>query len=76
MTSRKNVGAELKKNEWWQSVPSHRVLAKNGSIATRIEWGGHMGDSTTEEREEWLREEGVRFDINGRALGATFTDFV
>lgn len=75
MTSRKNVGAVLKKNEWLSLIPSHRVLAKNGSIGTKIEWGGHMGDFTQEEREDILREEGIRFDKNGRALGATFTEF-
>jgi O6-methylguanine-DNA--protein-cysteine methyltransferase len=75
MTSRKNMGAALKKNEWWPTVPSHRVIAKNGSIGTRLEWGGHLGDFSTEERMEVLQHEGMRFDVNGRALGSTFTEF-
>ena len=67
------MGSALKKSEWWEVVPVHRVLAKNASIGSSVDWGEHGQD--LEERIELLEDEGMRFDSRGKLLGASFTEF-
>lgn len=73
MMSRRNFGGALKKNEWWPLVPDHRVVASNGGVGRGVDYGNH--GASVEERVEMLREEGMRFDINGKLLGSTFSEF-
>ena len=73
MTSRTHMGATLKKQEWWEKVPVHRVIAKNAGIDGQIEWGQHGQDVET--RRKLLEEEGARFDSRGNLLGASFREF-
>lgn len=73
MTSRKAFGGALKKNQWWPLVPDHRVVASNGGMARGVDYGDH--GASVEDRVEMLREEGVRFDRNGKLLGSSFSEF-
>lgn len=68
MTSLRAVGLALEKNPWPPVTPCHRVVAFNGGIGVKgADWGEHGLDM--EERFNLLRDEGVRFDKNGRLLG-------
>lgn len=73
MTSRKIFGGALKKNQWWPLVPDHRVVASNGGVGRGVDYGDH--GASVEDRVEMLKEEGVRFDINGKLLGSSFSAF-
>lgn len=41
MTSRRNMGSALKKEEWWDRVPVWRVVERNAGVGGGTEWGGH-----------------------------------
>lgn len=71
--SRTAFGGALRKNEWWPLVPDHRVVASNGGVGRGSDYGNH--GASAEDRVEMLREEGVRFDINGKLLGGSFSGF-
>lgn len=73
MMSRTAFGGALRKNEWWPLVPDHRVVASNGGVGRGSDYGNH--GASAEDRVEMLREEGVRFDINGKLLGGSFSGF-
>ncbi len=73
MTSRTAFGGALKKNQWWPLVPDHRVVAANGGVGSGVDYGNH--GASVEDRVEMLREEGMRFAVNGKMLGSTFSDF-
>lgn len=73
MMSRKAFGGALKKNEWWPLVPDHRVVASNGGVGSGVDYGVH--GASVEDKVEILREEGMRFDRNGKLLGGKFSDF-
>ncbi|KAJ5885194.1 hypothetical protein N7495_009704 [Penicillium taxi] len=74
-SSARAVGNAMRTNPFAPEVPCHRVLAAGGSL------GGYKGEwrvSTHKFRDEKilrLKEEGVDFDVSGKALGVCFTDF-
>lgn len=74
-SSARAIGSAMRNNPFAPVVPCHRVLAANGKI------GGFGGDWGEEgrfvgEKRRLLKEEGVRFDGRGTAVGSPFTDFV
>ena len=73
MTSRKNIGSVLKRPQWWDIIPVHRVILKQVWVGGSLEWGNH--GQPLRERIEMLEDEGVRFDVEGKPLGSTFTNF-
>ena len=74
MTSVRIIQLSIQKNRYPGIIPCHRVVAGNGGIGRGTEWGDHGFE--VGERREMLREEGVRFDKNGRLLGPGFFEFV
>lgn len=73
MAPRKAFGGALKKNQWWPLIPDHKVVASNGGVGREVNYGDH--GASIEDRIEMLREEGMRFDINGKLLGSSFSEF-
>lgn len=73
MTPKSHIASALRKNVFAPDVPDHRVVDSNGGIGRFIDWGDH--GEHWEVRREMLAEEGMRFDKNGRLLGASFTSF-
>lgn len=55
-------------------APCHRILARDGSIGG---FGGQWGEGSenAKVKKAWLREEGVRFDVKGKAVGRVFDGF-
>jgi alkylated DNA nucleotide flippase Atl1 len=52
------------------NIPVHRILDHNGGIGKpSCDFGNHMPDLDDDEQRALLRDEGVRFDKNGRLLG-------
>jgi methylated-DNA-[protein]-cysteine S-methyltransferase len=68
MTCARAVGNAMRNNPFAPGVPCHRVLAGDGSLGG---FGGHWGEEGkfAGEKRRLLREEGVRFDGKGRAVG-------
>jgi methylated-DNA-[protein]-cysteine S-methyltransferase len=68
MTCARAVGNAMRNNPYAPGVPCHRVLAGDGSLGG---FGGEWGEEGkfAGEKRRLLREEGVRFDGKGRAVG-------
>lgn len=76
-SSPRAVGGVMKGNHWAPEVPCHRVLAANGELGGfKGSWGrnGEVGKND-DKKIALLREEGVKFDGKGRAVGAVWTGF-
>ncbi len=74
MTSVRAIQLAIQKNPCPGIIPCHRVVASNGGIGVYgTDWGSH--GFGPDERREMLREEGARFDKNGRLLGPSFGEF-
>jgi len=67
-TCARAIGNAMRSNPFAPLVPCHRVLAADGSIGG---FGGHWGEEGkfAGEKRRLLREEGVRFDGAGKAVG-------
>lgn len=74
-TCARAVGNAMRNNPFAPVVPCHRVLAHDGQIGG---FGGHWGEEGkyAGRKRDMLREEGVRFDGRGRAVGEPFRKFV
>jgi methylated-DNA-[protein]-cysteine S-methyltransferase len=68
MTCARAVGNAMRNNPFAPGVPCHRVLAGDGTLGG---FGGHWGEEGkfAGDKRRLLREEGVRFDGKGRAVG-------
>lgn len=73
-SSARAVGNAMRRNPFAPEVPCHRILAADGKIGG---FGGEWGDDGrfAKEKRRLLREEGVKFDGYGRAVGSPFTAF-
>ena len=67
-TGRSNISGALESN-LWDDVPVHRVMDSGGGSCLSSQQSPGVGE---EESRYLLLQEGVRFDKNGRALGAAF----
>jgi len=67
-TCARAIGNAMRNNPYAPVVPCHRVLATGGSIGG---FGGDWGDEGKHagEKRRLLREEGLRFDGKGKAVG-------
>jgi len=67
-TCARAIGNAMRNNPFAPLVPCHRVLAADGGIGG---FGGHWGEEGkfAGEKRRLLREEGVRFDGAGKAVG-------
>ncbi|KAK4979613.1 hypothetical protein LTR66_000246 [Elasticomyces elasticus] len=77
-SSARAVGNALRNNPFAPHVPCHRVLASDASIGGfGGDWGrkGQPGKNDGKKR-RLLRDEGVRFDGKGRAVGRVWDKFV
>lgn len=73
-SSARAVGSAMRNNPFAPVVPCHRVLASDGTIGGfGGEWG--EGGQHASEKRSLLREEGVKFDGRGRAVGEPFRGF-
>lgn len=77
-TSPRAVGGAVKNNEWAPKVPCHRVIAVNGEIGGFFGSWGRNGEAgkNDEKKRKLLRDEGVKFDEKGRAIGTAWSEFV
>lgn len=68
------VGAAMRNNPFAPVVPCHRVIAADNKIGG---FGGDWGEDGkhANEKVRLLREEGVKFDSHGKAVGQAFTGF-
>ncbi|KAH8777353.1 DNA binding methylated-DNA--cysteine S-methyltransferase [Diaporthe sp. PMI_573] len=68
------VGSAMRNNPFAPAVPCHRVLASDGTIGG---FGGQWGEGGqhASEKRSLLREEGVKFDGKGKAVGSPFRGF-
>jgi O-6-methylguanine DNA methyltransferase len=76
-SSARAVGNALRNNPFAPMVPCHRVLATGGGIGGfggKIGRGGQEGENDGEKR-SLLRNEGVKFDGKGRAVGSAWDGF-
>lgn len=73
-SSARAVGSAMRNNPFAPVVPCHRVLASDGTIGG---FGGEWGEGGrhASEKRSLLREEGVKFDGRGRAVGEPFRVF-
>jgi O-6-methylguanine DNA methyltransferase len=70
-SSARAVGNGMRNNPFAPEVPCHRVLAANGSIGGfNGEWG--KDGKYANKKIELLRDEGVRFHVNGKVIGEPF----
>lgn len=70
-SSARAVGNGMRNNPFAPDVPCHRVLAANGSIGGfNGEWG--KDGKYANKKIELLRDEGVRFHVNGKVIGEPF----
>lgn len=73
-SSARAVGSAMRNNPFAPAVPCHRVLASDGTIGGfGGEWG--EGGQHASEKRSLLREEGVKFDGRGKAVGEPFRGF-
>jgi len=74
-TCARAIGNAMRNNPFAPLVPCHRVLAADGSIGG---FGGHWGEDGkfAGDKRRLLREEGVRFDGRGRAVGRPWEGWV
>lgn len=74
-SSPRAVGNATRNNPFAPRVPCHRVLAANGGIGG---FGGEWGAEGKHAKEKirLLREEGIKFDGKGKAVGRPFTEYV
>lgn len=70
-SSPRAVGNALRSNPYAPHIPCHRVLASDGSIGG---FGGHWGadGKFAAKKKKLLRDEGVRFDGTGKAVGRPY----
>lgn len=73
-SSARAVGSAMRNNPFAPAVPCHRVLASDGTIGG---FGGEWGEGGrhASEKRSLLREEGVKFDGRGKAVGEPFRVF-
>ncbi|POS73715.1 hypothetical protein DHEL01_v207884 [Diaporthe helianthi] len=73
-SSARAVGSAMRNNPFAPVVPCHRVLASDGTIGG---FGGQWGEDGqhASEKRRLLREEGVKFDGKGKAVGEPFRGF-
>lgn len=73
-SSARAVGNGMRNNPFAPDVPCHRCLAADGSIGG---FNGHWGreGKYASDKLKLLREEGVRFDGNGKVVGEPFRQF-
>jgi methylated-DNA-[protein]-cysteine S-methyltransferase len=73
-SSARAVGSAMQNNPFAPAVPCHRVLASDGTIGG---FGGQWGEGGqhASEKRSLLREEGVKFDGKGKAVGSPFRGF-
>lgn len=76
-SSPRAVGNALKNNPFAPQVPCHRVLASGGSIGGfKGSWGRNGKEGLNDwQKKSLLKEEGVRFDSSGRAIGPVWDAF-
>lgn len=73
-TCARAVGNAMRNNPFAPEVPCHRVLAGDGSLGGfKGSWGEE--GKYAKQKHELLREEGVRFDSQGKVKGPPFRDF-
>lgn len=73
-SSARAVGSAMRNNPFAPVVPCHRVLASDGTIGGfGGEWG--EGGQHASEKRSLLREEGVKFDGGGKAVGEPLRGF-
>lgn len=76
-SSARAVGSAMRRNPFAPQVPCHRVVATGGALGGfKGEWPKDGEGITLDEKRMLLREEGVRFDGNGRVVGTPFCGFV
>lgn len=73
-SSARAVGSAMRNNPFAPVVPCHRVLASDATIGG---FGGEWGEDGqhASEKRSLLREEGVKFDGKGKAVGEPFCGF-
>lgn len=73
-SSARAVGSAMRNNPFAPVVPCHRVLASDGTIGG---FGGQWGEDGqhASEKRRLLREEGIKFDGKGKAVGEPFRGF-
>jgi methylated-DNA-[protein]-cysteine S-methyltransferase len=74
-SSARAVGNGMRNNPFAPEVPCHRVLAADGSIGGFCGSWGKDGEHASK-KIKLLRDEGVRFDTKGKAIGQPFRKFV
>jgi methylated-DNA-[protein]-cysteine S-methyltransferase len=73
-SSARAIGNAMRNNPFAPTVPCHRVLAADRTIGGyKGDWGS--GNRMTDAKIRLLREEGVRFDGRGKAVGSPWTAF-
>jgi O-6-methylguanine DNA methyltransferase len=74
-SSARAVGNGMRNNPFAPEVPCHRVLAADGSIGGFCGSWGKDGEHASK-KIKLLRDEGVRFDTKGKAIGQPFRKFI
>jgi methylated-DNA-[protein]-cysteine S-methyltransferase len=76
-SSPRAVGNAIRNNPFAPQVPCHRVLASGGGIGGFHGSWGRKGQEGLNDglKRRMLREEGVRFDGSGRAVGSVWEGF-
>jgi methylated-DNA-[protein]-cysteine S-methyltransferase len=76
-SSPRAVGNALRNNPFAPQVPCHRVLASGGGLGGfHGSWGRNgMQGLHDDKKRRLLRDEGVKFDGNGRVVGRAWEEF-
>ncbi|KAF3766519.1 methylated-DNA--cysteine S-met [Cryphonectria parasitica EP155] len=76
-SSARAVGGAMRRNPFAPMVPCHRVVASGGGLGGfKGAWPKDGEGITLVEKRRLLKEEGNRFDGEGRVLGTPFEGFV
>lgn len=66
-------GGDVEKSMSCLLVPDHRLVAANGGLGREVDYGHHR--ATVGGSIELLRDEGMRFDLNGDLLRGMSLEF-
>jgi len=76
-SSPRAIGNAMRRNPFAPEVPCHRCVATGGKLGGfKGQWPKDGEGITLDEKKMLLRQEGVKFDGNGKVLGTPFAGFV